>query len=538
MLKSRYLIVIALCLTLLAACSTGSKTSEQGSPSPSPKPSAGASSNSEKPADGAATVPEKPLKIRMVASSGNGQAPILGTNVQKIMEERFNIEIELLPVNATTAEPYSLFFAQGGSADVYLTPPPDVNKLIDQGLFRKLDVNQLYERMPVWMSKVESLVGDPELAKKLMLYNGELYQIPYTHGPLTESGLFIVRKDWMDKVGITQEPKTLDEFEAMLKAFTEKDPDNNGKNDTYGIHGGQRYNFNYLWGAFGFIPKSYYARDGKVTYTSILPEYKEALKVAQRWYKAGYVDPEFVTDDRTKQRNKWSEGKFGVLADNAFWMDSVRGENGVLAMVELKNSNAEFLFLRPFTGPTGLSGSFVDFPDVRGVASILFGKDASDEVVAKIMEMKEALASDWDLYKRAYYGVEGEHYTVKADGKLEISPTMNNDIGAADGLITYAHMPITLDWMKMTMTERDELAHKQSQEQPTVYNRIDFPTAGANIALTEKGEDILKVVDEYYINAVTGKVDIDATWDAYVQSALKAGLTAVLAEYQKMYENY
>lgn len=538
MLKLRSLIAALLCMLLLAACSSNSREQASNSPSPSPSASAGASSGSEQPSATTPAAAEKPLKIRMVASATNGQPPIQGTDTQKFLEERFNVEIELLPVNTSVAETYSLFFAQGGTADVFLTPPPDVNKLIDQGLFKKLDVGQLYERMPVWMEKVESLVGDAELAKKLMLYKGELYQIPFTHGPLMESGLFIVRKDWMDQVGITKEPGTIEEFEALLKAFTEQDPDNNGKNDTYGIHGGQRYNFNYLWGAHGFIPKTFSARDGKVTYTSILPEFKDALKIAQRWYKAGYVDPEFVTDDRTQQRNKWSESKFGVLADNTFWMDSIRGENGVLSMLELKNSNAEFLFLPPFTGPTGLSGSFIDFPELRGVASVLFGKDASDEVVAKIMEIKEALASDWELYKRAYYGVEGTHYTVTSDGKLQISPDLNNDIAAQEGSVTYAHMPITLDWMNKTMTERDEAAHKLAQTIPRVFNRIDFPTAQSSAVFAEKSEDILKVVDEYYINAVTGKVDIDATWDRYVQAALKAGLADALADYQALYESY
>lgn len=37
------------------------------------------------------------------------------------------------------------------------------------------------------------------------------------------------RKDWLDKVGITKAPETLEEFEKAVYAFAEKDPDGNGK---------------------------------------------------------------------------------------------------------------------------------------------------------------------------------------------------------------------------------------------------------------------------------------------------------------------
>ena len=43
-----------------------------------------------------------------------------------------------------------------------------------------------------------------------------------------------IRKDWLDKLGLEQ-PKTIDDFYNVLKAFKEQDPDGNGANDTYGM---------------------------------------------------------------------------------------------------------------------------------------------------------------------------------------------------------------------------------------------------------------------------------------------------------------
>ena len=43
-----------------------------------------------------------------------------------------------------------------------------------------------------------------------------------------------IRKDWLENLGL-EEPKTIDEFYNVLKAFTKDDPDGNGKDDTYGL---------------------------------------------------------------------------------------------------------------------------------------------------------------------------------------------------------------------------------------------------------------------------------------------------------------
>jgi len=41
------------------------------------------------------------------------------------------------------------------------------------------------------------------------------------------------RKDFLNRLGIMQDPATLDEFKAALVAFAKADLDGNGKRDTY-----------------------------------------------------------------------------------------------------------------------------------------------------------------------------------------------------------------------------------------------------------------------------------------------------------------
>ncbi len=471
---------------------------------------------------------EEPVKISIIPYNQIGYVPAESTEVQKIIEERFNVEFEVIPVDIHEKETYNLYFAQGGEADVMFNVTTD---MLDQGLCREISYDDLCEKMPTWMAKLEELVGDAEMVELLSKYKGKNYCVPYTHGPSSESGIMIARKDWMEKVGI-ESVSSIEEFEKLLEAFTYDDPDGNGVDDTYGIHGGQAYRFNYIWGAYGIMPDTYYVEDDEVKYSSIEEEYKEVLKLLNKWYAAGYIDPEFSTDDRDLQRNKWSEGKFGVLEDNAFWCDSLRGQNGVLSMVEAKNENATFEYLDPFAGPDGDLGSFKYFPELNVDGSMYFGANASDEVVYKMMEIKEAMASDWDLYERCYYGVEGEDYTYE-DGILVVNAEQTAEDITEKGLRhTWAMMPTTIDWMSKSMTERDKEIHGMSLSQPSIYTGTAFVINGVCESKTIKGEDVSKVVKGYYVNAITGKVDIDSTWDAYVQEALDAGLSEILAEYE------
>ncbi len=195
---------------------------------------------------------EEPMKIKIITYNQVGYPAIDGTEVQKIVEERFNVDFDVVEMDIFEPEQFNLYFAQGGEADVICTANTGITELIDQGILREISMDDLYDKMPTWMNKIEELVGDAELVKTLSQYNGKNYCIPYTHGPAMESGTMIVRKDWMENVGIDS-VASIEEFEALLDAFTYGDPDGNGVDDTYGIHGGQEIPFQlYLGGLWHY----------------------------------------------------------------------------------------------------------------------------------------------------------------------------------------------------------------------------------------------------------------------------------------------
>ncbi|MGA2973942.1 MAG: extracellular solute-binding protein [Spirochaetia bacterium] len=153
-------------------------------------------------------------------------------------------------------------------------------------------------------------------AAKAVTFGGKMYAIPNIAVPDDGYHLAWIRKDWLDKLGL-QPPKTLDDLEAVAKAFVDKDPGGNGPGNTVGISGPQNGGKLYATflestsNSFGFDPifsalhsyPAYWLKgsDGKVVYGSILPETKTALDKLADWYAKGLIDREMgVQKDATQ----------------------------------------------------------------------------------------------------------------------------------------------------------------------------------------------------------------------------------------------
>jgi multiple sugar transport system substrate-binding protein len=78
------------------------------------------------------------------------------------------------------------------------------------------------------------IVGQADLHERAWVsakgFDGNYYGVPTS----VQANLLFIRKDWRNKLGLPV-PQTWQDVETMARAFTEKDPDGNGKADTYGF---------------------------------------------------------------------------------------------------------------------------------------------------------------------------------------------------------------------------------------------------------------------------------------------------------------
>ena len=133
---------------------------------------------------------------------------------------------------------------------------------------------------------------------KRLTVDGQLYGVPC----LNVEGKYnlFMRSDWLDTLKLSV-PETLDELKEVLRAFTQDDPDRNGKNDTYGYGGvgvwGANGEFMPFFGAFGVMPGYYSLSGNRVVTHSISEEYKQSLMYIRDIVAKGYVHPEvFIMD--------------------------------------------------------------------------------------------------------------------------------------------------------------------------------------------------------------------------------------------------
>jgi putative aldouronate transport system substrate-binding protein len=196
--------ITALGLLISAGCSSQTATNDKGS---------GQSSSNKR------------LKLSMMYPLYSD--PPQKAEVWKFVEDKFNIELDpmAVPSNSYT-EKQKVITASGDMPDamVWTTfPDPEFVKMVKQGAFLALD--DLIKTAP-------NIQKTPQGIWDNIKIDGKIYGIPRPRA-LTRAAVMI-RKDWLDNVGLPI-PKTTDEIYQTALKFTTMDPDKNGKNDTFGI---------------------------------------------------------------------------------------------------------------------------------------------------------------------------------------------------------------------------------------------------------------------------------------------------------------
>lgn len=162
--------------------------------------------------------------------------------------------------------------------------------------------------------------ADGGVALSSATVNGKLKALPKMNSSLDRASVLYLRNDWLRKLGL-QAPKTVDELVAVLKAFTNQDPDGNGKKDTIGLVGSKTLfldfaAFSPIFEAYGANPRIWVEKDGKLVYGDFMPEMKKGLAKLAEMYKEGLIDKEFGIKDFGKSAEYVINGKCGAFMGN------------------------------------------------------------------------------------------------------------------------------------------------------------------------------------------------------------------------------
>ncbi len=242
---------------------------------------------------------------------------------KKWVEENYNIKVDLVRLGDDGwREKLSVLMASDDMPDMvrYNHDPDELIKYADQGVLAELPEDMIKEHMPRYYEYIESF--NDEGLWKLGMLDGKHYGLPMPTWLGQYRRVIAWNADWLKNVGINRIPETLSEFEEAFYKFVNEDPDGNNINDTYALTTEGPYPtvmFSELFGAFGVTPFHWMEKDGKLIYGFSGEDTKEALKLLNKWYKDGLIDPEFVTEDCRSEGNdiawKFSTGKIGYISN-------------------------------------------------------------------------------------------------------------------------------------------------------------------------------------------------------------------------------
>ena len=243
----------------------------------------------------------------------------------RLLKDELNIDIEYLWTvpEAQYDQKFSTAIASNALPDILALNQADYELLKANDMLADLSDAYTYAS-----DKLKSMAERDPSVLQSVTEDGKLYAIPRYGDVRTGTPLLWIRADWLKKLNL-KEPETWADAVEIARAFVEKDPDGNGKNDTYGF-GLTAKSLN-PWG-YGikpiFTPYGAYVDqwidDGKGNLVSgnVQPEMKTALENLAKLYKEGLFDKEIFTKDEDKVASDIASGKIGI-AVSEWWFGEV-----------------------------------------------------------------------------------------------------------------------------------------------------------------------------------------------------------------------
>lgn len=552
MKNAKKLVVLLLSLALvlsLGACggNGGSSTSSEASPSSTTEESgAAAESGDESQAETAETgefqlpIVDEPTTLSyFVADDSNAAIMTTDWNDNEFyqeMERRTGVHLEFEMVSSADYQTnFNLMIASGNLADMIYVGASyyaeGVDAAIDDGYF--LDLTDLVdEYMPNYEKVRTSDVQYELLSTTDSGRLGAVYELRQSkQGPWL--GLWI-RQDWLDDLGL-ETPVTFDDYHEVLTAFK------NEKGATAPLilnFSGSDGEFGTMSGGLNVLNSWQLDETGKVNFGPYMDAWKEYVTIMHQWYTEGLIDPDFMaTDERTADMAKVVTGASGVFAA-LYTMPSVYE-----AASEDPNMN-----LAPVNPPVMNEG---DEGHIRLRDSYTSGNTA---ISADSENWEVALRWLDYLYTEegallANYGVEGDTFEFDENGEpVFTDKILNNENGwtmtqtVASYLCPSAGIANWSDWTRELagVPEKDQACYDVWSEFSDDW-RLPSSVTLTQDESTERAAlyaDISTIVKEQTAQFISGALDIEENWDAYISALEASGMERAIEITQAAYDRY
>jgi putative aldouronate transport system substrate-binding protein len=462
---------------------------------------------------------DKKIMIEMMKWSPNKFDEPVDNPIRKQIEGDLNIEYKLTLVpgkREAFEQSFMTRIAAGDIPDLIEMTTAEVQKYAEQGIIGSMD--ELLAKTPD--------LKDSRMQEEWMFAqnNGKIYGIPRIVRGGQPVATFL-RKDWLDKLQLKM-PTTTEELFEVMKAFVSKDPDGNGKDDTYGYSANSLNDIpqSVISNSFGIpqmgsiepgIPMDWIDAKGQLHFAPVSMEFKNYLAYMSKLYAAKVLDPDLPSNTQQSFQQKMIQGQIGVvtMVNPHNWM--LEGKPIVKAAKEV-NPNAQWAYVPPVKGPTGLFGNNTGFstsPSVVVASQNALKDPIKAERIMKLLDYMDRRENGKTGGVTQAYGLEGIHHTKENGVITKMLPKFNEDKQAyMGGFGTTAILPDPVEDKLMYSKSDYELMQtirsgnsKGNIIANNFYGTLPFPYDGN------------KYVMEMALKFIYGKESLDK-WDEYVNT--------------------
>lgn len=465
-------------------------------------------------------ITEEPLKMTMMIKldTARGYDPTQNAAF-KYLEELTGIEWEYRVVdNSAWSETLSLMWANNEDMpDFIYNGVGDDDLLLYTGKLIVDVAPYLEEYAPNFNALYQS---NEDVRKAVTLPGGKIGSFCWTNMEI-EAGagkcpneMLYINQEWLDALGLPM-PQTVEEYYNTLIAFRDQDPNGNGEKDEIALAPRNAYkDLKSLQPLFGFMLDNNLYMDGDtVKFGPFMDEYKEYVKFCHQLYAEGLIDADtFVMKaaDITAKGNGEVQ-RYGSLITAA-------------AFTNVGNDNASAFVTTPIY--TAANGNQMWWG--RSYATPGVG------VITTACENVEAVIRWCDLFyseeyrKLVWMGEEGVAYKNNDDGTWEwIYSDEYPDTTSVRASLTIqaggqGPSMCPPEWFNLNdaneapaNAQRKQIANDYGDALRVAMPKIYYESAAAK-ERSILNSDINSYVDPMFASFVTGELDIDENWDAFI----------------------
>ena len=496
-------------------------------------------------AEEALPISAEPLTLTAWFMDINGDCADLNDRaIWDYVEEKTNIRLDITVFSVTQQEALNLRMTTLDEAlpDIIMRHGIPDNLIYDAfegGFILELTDELLQQYAPFWAS---FLAEHPDSDFRIQGKRVEVLEINHDASVGNLRDQLFINKVWLDELGL-QVPTTTTELKNVLQAFK----DNAGK----GSIPAEAFPFYYQWDqhitgpfdvlAFWGVPtrRNHWlaVEDGKVIYQGVNPAIKEPIKYLAELYKLNLTPAESFTDDRQTSiaRTKSETPYIGFFAN-------------------YNNTNAAvYIPIAPMDTETGIR-PIMRKQEFSYTTSRYFMLTNSNQHVAESLRLIDWLSTDVEALTNMAYGMRGVHWDYDENGMVQ--PYTNEELEAVKAKLGEeeyirqgsGELPtIKADYYYSHY--HDVLADDPTSRQWAYqniyknyvwegYNYVEASTGDAD--LDQRRKDLATELNNLRTTTlagwITGQVDIDAEWDAYVEQMNKLGLQEYLELCQRGYD--